>query len=219
WWWRCWAACSRSAARWSGPSASRSSSGPSAVSGRSTGRSSSGPWSSSSSWRCRRASSVSSGGECGRGREAAARPVKATAPGTDGPFVLQVNGLKKHFGGVQAVNGVDLAVPAGDRRAIIGPNGAGQTTLFNLLSRDLSHDSGEVYFMGQDVTGLAPHLLCRRGMGRTFQITSIFRRLTAVDNVLTALLTHHRHQYNFLAPARRFYRDEAHALLDRVGLL
>jgi branched-chain amino acid transport system ATP-binding protein len=147
-------------------------------------------------------------------------PAKRTAPGqTDGPFILHVIGLRKHFGGVQAVNGVDLAVPAGDRRAIIGPNGAGKTTLFNLLSGDLAHDSGEVYFMGEHITGLAPHQLCRLGMGRTFQITSIFRRLTAVDNVLTALLTHHRRQYNFLVPARRFYRDEAHALLERVGLL
>jgi len=147
-------------------------------------------------------------------------PTKQIAPRpTDGPFVLQVTGLKKHFGGVQAVNGVDLVVPAGDRRAIIGPNGAGKTTFFNLLSGDLPHDSGEVYFMGQNVTGLAPHQLCRRGMGRTFQITSIFRRLTTGDNVLTALLTHHRRHYNFLARARRFYRDEAHALLERVGLL
>ena len=110
-------------------------------------------------------------------------------------------------------------MPAGDRRAIIGPNGAGKTTFFNLLSGDLAHDSGEVYFMGEQVSGLPPHQLCRRGMGRTFQITSIFRRLTALDNVHTALLTHHRRHYNILVPARRFYRDEAHALLERVGLL
>jgi len=116
------------------------------------------------------------------------------------------------------VNGVDLAVPSGDLRAIIGPNGAGKTTLFNLITGDLAYDSGKVLFGGVDVSGLPPHELCRRGMGRTFQITSIFRRLTAFENVQTAFLTHHRRHYNVIMPARRLYRDEALALLERVGL-
>src|SRR5262249_39395006 len=113
---------------------------------------------------------------------------------------------------------VDLAVPPGDLRAVIGPNGAGKTTLFNLLSGDIRHDAGEIHFMGEDVGGLPPHALRRRGLGRTFQITSIFRRLSARDNVLTALLAHGRRQFNLWSRARRFYADEAHALLDRVGL-
>ena len=133
-------------------------------------------------------------------------------------LVLELVGLRKHFGGVLAVNGVDLSVPAGDLRAIIGPNGAGKTTLFNLITGDLAHDSGAIHFGGADVSGLPPHLLCRRGMGRTFQITSIFRRLTAFENVQTAFLTHHRRHYNVFLPARRLYRDEALALLERVGL-
>jgi branched-chain amino acid transport system ATP-binding protein len=132
--------------------------------------------------------------------------------------ILRTVGLKKHFGGVQAVGGVDLAVPAGDVRAIIGPNGAGKTTLFNLITGDLAHDSGTIYFAGEEVSGLPPHRLCRRGIGRTFQITSIFRRLTAFENVQTAFLTHHRRHYNVLARARGLYRDETLALLDRVGL-
>jgi branched-chain amino acid transport system ATP-binding protein len=136
----------------------------------------------------------------------------------DGPLVLHVVGLAKHFGGVQAVNGVNLAVPEGDVRAIIGPNGAGKTTLFNLITGDLLHDSGHVYFRGEEVSGLPPQALCRRGMARTFQITSIFRRLTTVENVQTALLTHHRRHFDILRPARRLYRDEAMILLDRVGL-
>ena len=144
---------------------------------------------------------------------------RGVAPGRlDGGLVLHALGLRKHFGGVQAVSGVDLAVAPGDLRAIIGPNGAGKTTLFNLLSGDLAHDSGQIYFAGEEVSGLRPHELCRRGMGRTFQITSIFRRLTALDNVRTALLSHHRRHYNVLIPARRFYRDEAFGLLERVGL-
>jgi branched-chain amino acid transport system ATP-binding protein len=134
------------------------------------------------------------------------------------PVILRTVGLKKHFGGVQAVNGVDLAVPEGDVRAIIGPNGAGKTTLFNLITGDLAHDSGEIYFQGEEVSGVPPHGLCRRGIGRTFQITSIFRRLTTLENVQTALLVHHRRHHNVLARASRLYGEAAAALLDRVGL-
>jgi len=133
-------------------------------------------------------------------------------------LILETVGLRKRFGGVQAVAGVDLAVPAGDVRAIIGPNGAGKTTLFNLITGDLAHDTGQIRFEGAEVSGLSPHQLCRRGMGRTFQITSIFRRLTALENVQTALLTHHHRHFNLLARASRLYRDDAVALLDRVGL-
>ncbi len=133
-------------------------------------------------------------------------------------LVLQLEGLRKHFGGVQAVNGVTLAVPPGDLRAIIGPNGAGKTTLFNLITGDLAHDSGTIHFGGEEVSGLPPHRLYRRGMARTFQITSIFRRLTALENVQTALLSHHRRHYNIFVAARRLYRDEALGMLERVGL-
>ena len=136
----------------------------------------------------------------------------------DGPLVLQTVGLRKHFGGVQAVNGVDLSVPEGDLRAIIGPNGAGKTTLFNLITGDLPHDSGQIFFRGTEVSGLPPQALCRRGLARTFQVTSIFRRLTALESVQTALLTHHRRHHDIFRPARRLYRDEAMMLLDRVGL-
>jgi branched-chain amino acid transport system ATP-binding protein len=135
-----------------------------------------------------------------------------------GALILHVVGLTKHFGGVQAVSGVNLTVPEGDVRAIIGPNGAGKTTLFNLITGDLPHDAGQIYFRGEEVAGLPPQALCRRGMARTFQVTSIFRRLTALENVQTALLTHHRRHFDIIRPARRMYRDEAMILLDRVGL-
>jgi len=138
--------------------------------------------------------------------------------GAPGGVILRTAGLRKHFGGVQAVGGVDLSVPAGDVRAIIGPNGAGKTTLFNLITGDLAHDGGAIYLDDQDVSGLPPHQLCRRGMGRTFQITSIFRRLTAFENVQTAFLTHHRRHYNVLRRARSLYREQTSGLLERVGL-
>src|SRR5262249_59049659 len=109
-------------------------------------------------------------------------------------------------------------VPRGDLRGIIGPNGAGKTTLFNLITGDLRHDSGLVYFAGQEISSLPPEEVCRRGIGRTFQITSVFRRLTVLENVQTALLCHHRRHYNIFARAARLYRDAALALLERVSL-
>jgi len=133
-------------------------------------------------------------------------------------LILETVGLRKRFGGVQAVNGVNLAVAPCDIRAIIGPNGAGKTTLFNLMSGALPHDSGRIYFEGEEISGVPPDALCRRGLGRTFQITSIFRRLSVIENVQTACLSHHRRQYNLFRSASRLYRDEATALLERVGL-
>ena len=141
----------------------------------------------------------------------------ADAPGS-GQVALRTVALRKHFGGVLAVNGVDLSVPAGDLRAIIGPNGAGKTTLFNLITGDVPHDSGRIYLGDQEISGLSPHVLCRRGIGRTFQITSIFRRLTVLENVQTALLIHHGRHFNVWRPARQLHRDAAMDLLERVGL-
>ena len=132
--------------------------------------------------------------------------------------MLEVRDLVKVFDGFVAVGGVSLDAPRGSIGAIIGPNGAGKTTLFNLITGDLAHDSGAIYFDEQEVSGLPPHQLTRRGMGRTFQITSIFRRLTALENVQTAFLSHHRRHFNILVPARRLYRDDALAMLERVGL-
>ncbi|GIX49376.1 MAG: ABC transporter ATP-binding protein [Candidatus Tectimicrobiota bacterium] len=132
--------------------------------------------------------------------------------------ILRTVGLKKHFGGVQAVDGVDLEVPRGEFRAIIGPNGAGKTTLFNVITGDLRCDGGRVYFNGHDISRLPPHEISRYGISRTFQITSIFRRLSVLENVQTALLTHRRRHYDLLTPARPLFREEALALLARVGL-
>src|SRR5215510_9374442 len=102
--------------------------------------------------------------------------------------ILQVQGLTKHFGGLEALGGVDLDVAKGDFRAIIGPNGAGKSTFFNTMTGLLRPDAGRVVLEGRDVTGETPHLLARRGIGRTFQITSVFHDLSAVANVQVALL-------------------------------
>jgi branched-chain amino acid transport system ATP-binding protein len=132
--------------------------------------------------------------------------------------VLEVRGLAKSFGGVQAVAGVNLSMPRGEIRALIGPNGAGKTTFFNMLTGQLRADRGEVRFKGERLSGLAPHTVWRRGVSRTFQITATFVTLTAVENVQVALQSHRRRTYALFAKADGLERDAARALLEQVGL-
>ena len=132
--------------------------------------------------------------------------------------VLETRGLAKSFGGVQAVAGVDLAMPHGEIRALIGPNGAGKTTFFNMLTGQLKADAGEVRFKGERLSGLPPHAVWRRGVSRTFQITATFATLTALENVQVALFSHEKRTYSLLGSAARLDVDAARALLDQVGL-
>jgi len=132
--------------------------------------------------------------------------------------VLETRGLAKSFGGVQAVAGVDLAMPRGEIRALIGPNGAGKTTFFNMLTGQLRADSGEVLFKGDRLSGLPPHAVWRRGVSRTFQITATFVTLTVLENVQVALFSHGRRTYSLLRHAKGLDEDAAVALLDQVGL-
>jgi branched-chain amino acid transport system ATP-binding protein len=99
-------------------------------------------------------------------------------------MLLQTQGLTKSFGGLRAVDGVDLSVAAGSIFGIIGPNGAGKTTFFNLISRALPATSGSITFDGEDVTSLQAHQVARRGLARTFQATTLFPDATALENVL-----------------------------------
>jgi branched-chain amino acid transport system ATP-binding protein len=133
--------------------------------------------------------------------------------------VLDVREVRKSFDGFQAVDGVSFTVPRGSISAIIGPNGAGKTTLFNLITGHLVPDTGRVVFKERDVTGIAPHDLCRLGMGRSFQRTNIFPRLTVHQNVQAAFLCHRGRGWNLFAPVEGLYRDETEALLQAVGLL
>src|SRR4029453_8894102 len=109
----------------------------------------------------------------------------ARSPGASsvGCAVLEVRDLVKVFDGFVAVGGVSLEAPTGSIGAIIGPNGAGKTTLFNLITGHLRPDRGQVKLNGRDVTGIAPHDLCRLGMGRSFQRTNIFPPLTGLEYV------------------------------------
>lgn len=101
--------------------------------------------------------------------------------------LLSARGLTRHFGGIKAVDGVDFDLPAGEIHALIGPNGAGKTTFVSLLSGRIPVQSGQILFEGQDITGLPAHVRVARGIAYTFQITSIYARLTVFDNVALAV--------------------------------
>src|SRR5207253_5656392 len=105
---------------------------------------------------------------------------------------LEVRGLSKAYGGVQAVRGVSFTVDAGEVVALIGPNGAGKTTCFNMLNGQLSPDSGSVELDGQPLARRAPRDIWRLGVGRTFQITATFGSMSARENVQMALLSYQR---------------------------
>ena len=124
--------------------------------------------------------------------------------------LLEVEGLSKRFGGLQALQGVSFDVSAGEIVGIIGPNGAGKTTLFNVVTGVSPPDAGRVRFRGEDVTGAPAHRLCRRGVARTFQISKPFVNLTVLQTVRIGA-------FNRLADMRA---ATAHALtvLERVGL-
>jgi len=132
--------------------------------------------------------------------------------------VLEVQNLYKGFGGVQAVAGVSFAVAEGELLALIGPNGAGKSTCFNMLNGQLRPDSGSVQLKGQEISGLPPRAISRLGVGRTFQITATFGSMTVAENVQTALLSHRGGMKGLWRPAATLYRDEAMALLARVGM-
>ncbi|WP_370155053.1 ABC transporter ATP-binding protein [Ferrovibrio sp.] len=132
--------------------------------------------------------------------------------------VLSVQGLHKSFGGVQAVQDVHFQVAAGELLALIGPNGAGKSTCFNMLNGQLKPDAGHVTLLGRSLIGMAPRQIWRLGVGRTFQITATFNSMTVRENVQMALLSHHNRLLSLWQQANGLYRDEAMALLERVGM-
>jgi branched-chain amino acid transport system ATP-binding protein len=133
--------------------------------------------------------------------------------------ILRTDKLTKRFGGLTAVDSLTFSLPGGRLHAIIGPNGAGKTTFFNLVSGLLAPDSGQVFFLGQDITGLKPHQISRLGIKRTLQIKSVFPQLTVAENLwITAQASH-----PFLHPFRPASRDRAtagkvDATLEQIGL-
>jgi branched-chain amino acid transport system ATP-binding protein len=144
-------------------------------------------------------------------------PVLATN-GAAAP-ILATEGLAVRFGGLRALNDVNLVVARGEIRAVIGPNGAGKSTLFNCLTGVLRPTAGHIRFAGDDITGLSPDRISRKGIARSYQITNILPNATVLENVRIAaqsrrhgwsMLTHHR--------AYRDVIDKAEAALEQVGL-
>jgi branched-chain amino acid transport system ATP-binding protein len=132
--------------------------------------------------------------------------------------LLRVEGLSKSFGGVVAARNVTFAVEAGRLLAVIGPNGAGKSTIFNMVGGQLVPDSGQVWLGGEDVTGHPPRRIWRLGLGRTFQVAQTFVSMTVAENVQMALVSRDGRTRAWWPDAADLYRNEALALLERVGL-
>ena len=132
--------------------------------------------------------------------------------------VLEARELQKAFGGVRAVRGVSFGVAAGEMLALIGPNGAGKSTCFNMLNGQLRPDAGRVHLGGEDITGLAPRAVWRRGVGRTFQITATFASMTVAENVQTALTARAGRSWGVWRKAKSLFHAEADALLAEIGM-
>ena len=133
---------------------------------------------------------------------------------------LELRDVHKSFGTTKIINGVSLAIPAGERHAIIGPNGAGKSTLYNLISGRYPLSAGQILLNGEDITGLKPYEINRKGLSRSFQVTNIFHRLSVYENIRCAVLWSLGYRYSFwhrvggLRDAQRRSVD----VMERIGL-
>jgi branched-chain amino acid transport system ATP-binding protein len=133
---------------------------------------------------------------------------------------LSLQNVTKSFGAMEIIRGVTLDVPQGERHAVIGPNGAGKSTLFNLISGRFGISSGSIRLEDQEISGLKPYEINRRGLARSFQVTNIFPRLSVYENIRCAVLWSLGYKYSFwrgvdgLADARERSQD----ILERIGL-
>ena len=134
--------------------------------------------------------------------------------------LLRARGLCKSFGALLASDSIDFELLEGETHAVIGPNGAGKTTFISQLSGDLLPDAGTIRFAGEDVTSLRAPARARKGFARSFQITSIYRDFTALDNVALAVQAQAGHSFRFWRKAREeaALRDPARRMLEEVGL-
>lgn len=132
--------------------------------------------------------------------------------------LLQVQGLRKSFGGIDALANVSFQLEAGQMLALIGPNGAGKSTCFNVLGGQLRPDAGSVRLAGHELVGLSAGKICRLGVGRTFQTAATFRSMTVLENVQTALLSRDRLLFRPWRHAAAHAVDEAQALLAQVQM-
>jgi branched-chain amino acid transport system ATP-binding protein len=131
---------------------------------------------------------------------------------------LQTQGIAKDFGKLRAVNEVTLEIQKGDTHAIIGPNGAGKSTYFNLITGYHRATLGKVLFKGKEITNLPAYHRCKLGITRSFQITSIYPKLSVYESVLMGLLSHRGITLDFFSSAKKHFKEEVWRILEDVGL-
>jgi branched-chain amino acid transport system ATP-binding protein len=136
-------------------------------------------------------------------------------------FAIELVDVHKAFGRTQIIQGVNLAVEAGTRQALIGPNGAGKSTLFNLITGKYPVSSGRIRLNGEDITGIGPYAVNRRGLSRSFQVTNIFPRLSVFENLRCAVLWAAGYRYSFWNRVDRAaeVRERVERVLEQLNLL
>ena len=139
---------------------------------------------------------------------------------TSSQYAVELKDLRKSFGKTEIIRGTNLAVAPGERVAIIGPNGAGKSTLFNLISGRFGATSGEILLNGQNIAGLAPYEISRRGLARSFQITNIFSRLSVFENLRCGVLWSMGYKYSFwkFLAGLRDANERAEQLMEMIKL-
>jgi branched-chain amino acid transport system ATP-binding protein len=133
--------------------------------------------------------------------------------------MLRVEDLDKSFDDFKAVDGAHLSIEKGQLVAVIGPNGAGKTTLFNLITGQLQPDNGKILLNDEDISKLPPHIICRKGVARSFQIANVFPRLSVFRNVQVSVLSQQKLSNKLFQPAVRLVVEETDRILESVGLL
>ncbi|OQW99438.1 MAG: ABC transporter ATP-binding protein [Desulfobacteraceae bacterium A6] len=131
--------------------------------------------------------------------------------------MLLVENLQKSFDGFIAVSDARLEVEKGEVVAVIGPNGAGKTTLFNLITGQLRADSGRILFKGENISGMPPYGICRKGISRSFQVVNIFARLTVFENVRVSVISHNKRTFNLFSRAESIAVSETEEILKSLG--
>jgi branched-chain amino acid transport system ATP-binding protein len=133
---------------------------------------------------------------------------------------LELKEVHKSFGSTKIINGVSLEIVAGERHAIIGPNGAGKSTLYNLISGRFPLSSGRILLNGEDITGLAPFQINRKGLSRSFQVTNIFHNMSVYENIRCAVLWSAGYRYSFWhrIGGLKEVRRRAEEMMERIGL-
>jgi branched-chain amino acid transport system ATP-binding protein len=133
---------------------------------------------------------------------------------------LSLQDVKKSFGAMEIIRGVTLDVPQGERHAVIGPNGAGKSTLFNLISGRFGISSGSIRLEDQEISGLTPYEINRRGLSRSFQVTNIFPRLSVYENIRCAVLWSLGYKYSFWRGVNGLTdaRERSEDIMERIGL-